>query len=180
MQANHSLCTHLTTTFVGPLTLCSLQSADNCKEQVVLATPGPAAISLESLLHQQLQAVRNAEQQRTVEEIIYLWSLHNLSKGSMCIRTSLGAVEQPSSHQQVCSCVVISTSLGTSLTRCLGTGLCWEFGKHAKPETCSMIFSLPTRILLTLAPFADNISNTAKTWNAPWLSASPPHKCPYR
>lgn len=75
-------------------------AADNCKEQVVLATPGPAAISLESLLHQQLQAVRNAEQQRTVEEIIYLWSLHNLSKGSMCIRTSLGAVEQPSSHQQ--------------------------------------------------------------------------------
>ncbi|DBA76620.1 TPA: hypothetical protein ACH3X2_008667 [Trebouxia sp. C0005] len=75
-------------------------AADNCQEQVVLATPEPAAISLESLLHQQLQAVRNAEQQRTVEEIIYLWSLHNLSKGSMCIRTSLGAVEQPSSHQQ--------------------------------------------------------------------------------
>ncbi|DBA81775.1 hypothetical protein WJX77_012226 [Trebouxia sp. C0004] len=71
-------------------------AAEN-KEQT---TPVPAVVSLESLLHQQLQAVRNAEQRRTVEEIIYLWSLHNLSKGSMCIRTSLGAVEQPSSHQQ--------------------------------------------------------------------------------
>ncbi|KAL0051588.1 hypothetical protein WJX82_010441 [Trebouxia sp. C0006] len=72
----------------------------NHKEQTDHVTPVPAVVSVESLLHQQLQALRNAEQQRTVEEIIYLWSLHNLSKGSMCIRTSFGAVEQPSSHQQ--------------------------------------------------------------------------------
>ncbi len=110
VQAHHGPCTHLTTTFVGSLTLCSLRSADNCKEQVVLAMPGPAAISLESLLHKQLQVVRNAEQQRTVEEIIYLWSLHNLAKGSMCIRTSLGTVEQPSSHQQVCNCHNVNKS----------------------------------------------------------------------
>jgi len=95
---------HSTSTFASPLTLYSPHSADNSKEQTDHAIPLPAVISLESLLHQQLQAVRNVEQQRTVEEIIYLWSLHNLSKGSMCIRTSLGAVEQPSSHQQVCSC----------------------------------------------------------------------------
>lgn len=75
-------------------------AADNNKEQTDHVTPVPAVISLELLLHQQLQALRYAEQQRTVEEIIYLWSLYNLSKGSMCIRTSLGAVGQPSSHQQ--------------------------------------------------------------------------------
>ena len=99
------------TSFVGPSTLGALHSADNHKEQTDHVTPVPAVVSVESLLHQQLQAVRNAEQQRTVEEIIYLWSLHNLSKGSMCIRTSFGAVEQPSSHQQVCTCRNLNKSM---------------------------------------------------------------------
>ena len=99
------------TSFVGPATLGALHSADNHKEQTDHVTPVPAVVSVESLLHQQLQAVRNAEQQRTVEEIIYLWSLHILSKGSMCIRTSFGAVEQPSSHQQVCTCRNLNKSM---------------------------------------------------------------------
>lgn len=60
----------------------------------------PAGPSLEALLQQQLQAARSAEQQRTVEEIIYLWCLHSLSQGSMYIRTTLDANQQ-SSHQQV-------------------------------------------------------------------------------
>lgn len=62
----------------------------------------PTAQSLESLLQQQLLTVRNAAQQRQVEEIIYTWSLHNLSKGSMSLKTCLDA-QQESSCQQVCA-----------------------------------------------------------------------------
>ncbi|KAL3142657.1 hypothetical protein ABBQ38_002966 [Trebouxia sp. C0009 RCD-2024] len=59
----------------------------------------PAAQSLESLLQQQLRAARNAEQQRLVEEIIYIWTLHNLSRGSMSLTLSIDA-QQDNSCQQ--------------------------------------------------------------------------------
>ena len=68
-----------------------------------------AAASLETLLQQQLQAARTAQQQRTLEEIIYIWSLHNLSKGSMSLRTSLDT-QQSSSCHQVCTSTVYRTA----------------------------------------------------------------------
>ena len=53
--------------------------------------PSPARESLDALLQQQIQAVRSAEQQRTVEEILYLWCLHKLGEGGLSITTSLQA-----------------------------------------------------------------------------------------
>ena len=69
----------------------------------------PTAVSLETLLQQQLHAARFAEQQRKVEEIIYIWSLHSLSQGSMTLRTSLDA-QQQSTCQQVQTRFAPSTS----------------------------------------------------------------------
>lgn len=56
------------------------------------------ADSLNALLQQQVQAVREAEQQRAVEEMLYIWCLHKLAEGGMAVTTSFAA-ETPSDEQ---------------------------------------------------------------------------------
>ena len=59
------------------------------------------ADSLNALLLQQVQAVREAEQQRAVEEILYLWCLHKLAEGDMAVTTSFAGDNY--FHEQVLS-----------------------------------------------------------------------------
>ena len=66
--------------------------------QSAASKPRSVADSLNALLQQQVQAVREAEQQRAVEEMLYIWCLHKLAEGGMAVTTSFAA-ETPSDEQ---------------------------------------------------------------------------------
>ena len=74
--------------------------AGSSPEALPISGSMPAAASVESVLQQQLQEARKAEQQRMVEEIIYLWCLYMLSEASMSLQTALPD-DQPSSPSQL-------------------------------------------------------------------------------
>lgn len=57
-------------------------------QQPAASEPLSVADSLNALLVQQVQAAREAEQQRAVEEILYLWCLHKLAEGDMTVTMS--------------------------------------------------------------------------------------------
>lgn len=63
---------------------------DEAQAPAIAEAPS-VADSLNALLQQQVQAAREAEQQRAVEEIIYLWCLHRLAEGDMTVTMSFAA-----------------------------------------------------------------------------------------
>ncbi|KAK9829168.1 hypothetical protein WJX72_004282 [[Myrmecia] bisecta] len=56
------------------------------------------ALTMEQMVQRQIQAVRQAEQRRIAEEVVYLWCAHKLLQGNMQLAPSLQALGQ---QQQV-------------------------------------------------------------------------------
>lgn len=103
------------------------------------------ADSLNALLLQQVQAAREAEQQRAVEEIIYLWCLHRLAEGNMAVTMSFADdnhSEQVRLMQQTCTitshCLLQLCILACQIAFNVPVALCELATEHHCDMVCAV------------------------------------------